>query len=112
MGAPGSKNTEDAAAVSAALMERLAPLGEVSRRGMFGGYGLFVPAGMFALVTSAGIPHLKTSTDSATDYEDAGSERFSRMPYHSIPMAVLEDDATLLQWAREAAARASSRTKQ
>ncbi len=58
MGQKGAKLTPEATALADTLVDKLATLGDVSSRKMFGGYGIFESGSMFALVTSDGIAHL------------------------------------------------------
>ena len=59
MGEKGAKEGQDAAAIVEQLLRDLAPLGDVSSRKMFGGYGIFEGSTMFALVNSQGELFLK-----------------------------------------------------
>ena len=83
MGQKGAKLTPEATAVAETLVERLATLGDISSRKMFGGYGIFESGSMFALVTSDGIAHLKVDDSNLARFDNAGSERFGRMPYYA-----------------------------
>jgi len=81
------------------IVERLAPLGPVSWKKMFGGAGIFLDGKMFALVNHDGYAHLKVNDSNRDRYESAGSAKFANMPYYSIPSEVLADDALLQEWA-------------
>lgn len=105
-----SSDSAPADVASAQLVARLAVDGDVTRRAMFGGYGLFCPEGMFGLVNRDGRPFFKTDPASERRYVAAGSPRHGRMPYHAIPEAVLADDKTLRRWADEARAAAARAT--
>ena len=106
-----SKPTMDKTERAEALRDDLAPLGDVSLKAMFGGYGLFESGVMFALVDRNGEPFLRAVEATEPRYVAAGSHKHG-MPYWSIPDDVLADNATLLDWAREAldVARAAKRS--
>lgn len=110
MGTRGAKLTQEAESTAERLVDAFGDLGEVSRRKMFGGVGIFEDGTMFGIVDSAGGAFLRADDRSVSMFTSAGSERHGRMPYYSIPEAVLGDRDTLLEWAREAIA-ASRRSK-
>ena len=83
------------------LME---PLGAVRAKPMFGGFGIFLDDTMFALVTKAGVLHLKADDVNRGSFEAQGLGRYGKMPYFEIPPAALEDQDDFLDWAREAVA--------
>lgn len=102
MGEKNARLTGDATETAERLVDALGSLGDVTSKRMFGGYGIFGDGVMFALVDSSGVPHLRTDESTTTQFDDAGSAKHSRMPYWSIPDAVLNDDTSLLQWAKSA----------
>ena len=102
MGKKGARLTGDATEAAAMLVDELGPLGDVTCKKMFGGYGVFCGGVMFALVDSSGVPHLRTNESTTRRFESAGSEKHSRMPYWSIPAAVVEDPEELVEWGTEA----------
>ncbi len=108
MGEQGSKRTGEAKASAGELVAALQPLGDVTSKGMFGGYGVFIDGRMFAIVDSGGDWYLKADHSTAHRFEAAGSAKHGRMPYWSVPADVAADDALLLEWAGEAAAVARS----
>ena len=85
--------------VTQAIVERLAPLGPVTWKKMFGGAGIFLDGKMFGLVNHDGYAHLKVADANRDQYKAAGSTKFGNMPYYSIPSEVLADDALLQEWA-------------
>jgi DNA transformation protein len=101
MGTKGSKLSPAATDNANAFVERLMPLGDVTSKKMFGGYGIFEGGKMFALVDSDGEIFLKAGEVNKGKFESAGSTKHGRMPYYRIPKTVLEDDALLFEWARE-----------
>jgi DNA transformation protein len=90
---------------------------------MFGGVGLYAGDLFFALV-SGDVLYLKGDDDTRDRRETAGARPFQPFPdrargkgqmqYYSVPAAVLEDDDTLIAWAKEAVsiARAQRVTQQ
>jgi DNA transformation protein len=96
------------------LLELLTPLGQVTSRSMFGGYGIYRDGVMFALVAYETL-HFKVTADNQADYAQAGSQPFTYskkdgkvavMSYWEVPLEVLEDQDQLLEWARKAYATA------
>jgi len=99
MGEKESKLSPTATEAVEQLLDKLGPIGDVSSRKMFGGYGVFESGVMFALVNSAGVAHLKADDSNRSRFEEAGSAQHGRMPYHQIPERVLSDEALLREWA-------------
>lgn len=104
MGQKDARLTDDSDAASEWLVEALQELGEVSRKKMFGGFGVFESAKMFALVTSDGEIFFKVSDANRARYEEIDAPKFGRMPYWAPPKTVLSDRASLNAWARESIA--------
>lgn len=103
MGEKGSKRTGEAKEAADRFVAALAPLGDVTSKGMFGGYGIFRDGTMMGLVDSSGQWFLKTKDEAqAAAFQEAGSHKHGRMPYWSVPDAVAADEATLHAWARDA----------
>ena len=101
MGQKGAKLTQAATDFSEHVVEKLEPLGQVTCRKMFGGYGIFENSAMFALIDSEGTLFFKISDQNRTRFDEAGSKQHGRMPYAEVPVSVLEDDDALLDWAQE-----------
>lgn len=100
MGEKGAKEGQDAATVSAQVVGEFAPLGEVSSRKMFGGYGIFESSAMFALVNSQGDLFLKADDSNRQRFEEVGAKQHGKMPYFQPPSEVLEDEDSLREWAK------------
>ena len=91
------------------LLDLMEPLGPVSARRMFGGYGIYLDRMMFALVADDSL-YLKIDDDSRGEFEAAGLEPFRytkkgksyQMSYHAAPEDALEDAELLRDWARKA----------
>ena len=99
MGEKGAKNSQDAAETCERSVQDLTPLGEVSSRKMFGGYGIFESSIMFALVNSQGDLFLKADDTNRSRFEEAGSGQHGKMPYFQVPPDVMADSDTLQEWA-------------
>jgi DNA transformation protein len=95
-GARLTGETTDAAAVAT---ERLSVIGDVTSKKMFGGYGVFIDAKMFALIDSTGALYFKCDESNEGRYLEVGAEKHGRMPYREVPQEVWDDDDTLLEWA-------------
>ena len=103
------------------LTGQLQPLGEVTARGMFGGWGFYLDGRMFALVALEAF-YIKADDENRAEYEARGLAPFryavkgklKAMAYFQPPAAALDDGELLCQWARkgvEAATRAAKKTK-
>ncbi len=102
MGKKGDRLTAKSTLVAEDFVRRLAPLGEVSGKKMFGGFGIFESGTMFALVGSSGQLFLKVDDSNRKDFETAGSDQHGRMPYFSLPDEVLGRDVEPREWASRA----------
>jgi DNA transformation protein and related proteins len=99
------------------LCERLAPLGPIRAKSMFGGFGLYCGDLFFAIV-SDDVLYLKADEQNLADFERAGVTPFTyamkdgrqqSMRYYPVPDEAIDDDEAFLRWARkgiEAALRA------
>ena len=91
------------------VLDLLEPLGPVSARRMFGGYGVYLDRTMFALVADDTL-YLKVDDESRGEFEAADLEPFRywkkgksyQMSYHAAPEDALEDAELLRDWARKA----------
>ena len=81
---------------------RIKPLGDITYKKMFGGYGIFESGTMFALVPKDGGVYLKSGQANMARFEGAGANKHGRMPYYQIPEGVYKDDSQLMEWTREA----------
>jgi DNA transformation protein len=95
------------------VVEGLQPLGGVSARRMFGGWGIYKDGVMFALIAYDQL-YLKVDDGNRAAYEDAGLPHFTyadngkpiRMSYREAPSEGFDDPEILCAWAREAYAAA------
>ena len=107
MGDKGARMQEGVEGAAEALVTDLEPLGEVSSRKMFGGFGVFCEDVMFALVDSAGTAFLKIPDGREEQYGD----RHGRMPYGRIPEEVRDDPDALIALATASLTAAVSAKK-
>ncbi|MHB2165872.1 TfoX/Sxy family protein [Alsobacter sp. R-9] len=100
-----------------ALEDLFEPVGPVSIRRMFGGFGVFVD-GLMVAIEAGGTIFLKSGPASAARFDALGCEPFSFMragrpmvtSYRRLPEAAFEDPDELRQWfgiARAAAMQAA-----
>lgn len=107
MGETGARYSEEVGVFADQLLDAFAPLGEVSWKKMFGGAGVFVDGSMFGLIDTEAQLHLKADDSNRIQFEAAGSVKHGRMPYYTVPSEVLNDEDTLVSWARTSAAIAT-----
>ena len=103
------------------LTEQLQPLGEVSARAMFGGWGFYLDGRVFAIVADETFD-IKADAANRADFESCGLPPFRcemkgklmTMAYFQPPAEALDDREVLCAWARkgvEAAARSVKKKK-
>jgi DNA transformation protein len=100
------------------VLEQLESLGSVAARAMFGGVGLYSEGTFFALIDDDTL-YFKVDDSNRQDYERVGSAPFRpygdtySMNYYEVPADVLDERATLKDWALKAlaAARRSATAK-
>ena len=101
MGKKGAKLTPESEAYVENLVTSLAPLGDVTSKKMFGGFGIFEGGVMFGLVSGTTL-HLKVDDSTRSRYEAAGGKQHKPMPYFSLPPTVEKSRAQLRKWGKEA----------
>ncbi len=101
MGIKGDRATTHGAEFAEGTAGRLEPLGEVTTKKMFGGYGIFRAGKMFALVTSSAELFLKVDDTNRARFTKAKSPQHGKMPYFRVPASVLKSDAKFVEWARK-----------
>lgn len=113
MGAKGAKSNSQAAEFKDDIVETLQPVGDVTSKSMFGGFGIFEGGDMFAIVDSSARLYFKADNATRSRYESRGSEQHKPMPYFEVPADVADSESSLVEWATEAAlvAHASSKKK-
>ena len=81
------------------IMQKLEPLGYVTSRAMFGGYGIFHEGVIFALIAGNTL-YFKVNNSNRAMYELAGSKPFPHgISYWEAPAELLEEDNRLYEWA-------------
>ena len=101
------------------LLELMQPLGPVSAKAMFGGYGIYIDELMFAIVVDD-VLYLKTGADNRPDFEQRGLRPFTylrggktcSMSYSEAPAEVLDDPEKMKTWANSAIEAALKNRKQ
>src|SRR5439155_26094490 len=95
------------------VLDQLAAVPGIRDRSMFGGVGLYAGDVFFGILASD-VLYFKTDDSNRQDYESAGSRPFKpyadramTMPYCAVPIAIVEDAATLVKWAKRAVAVAT-----
>ncbi|MGI2336523.1 MAG: TfoX/Sxy family protein [Dehalogenimonas sp.] len=81
------------------VLDKLARLGPVTGKSMFGGFGVFHNGRMFGLI-SADVLYFKADSSNIEEYSSRDCPRFKRMPYYQVPADIFEDDVRLRQWAQ------------
>ena len=104
MGEKGKNRSQDSLLGAELLLEKLSPIGGITSKKMFGGFGLFHDGKMFALVDPQGQGYLKVDDSNLTDFESYGSQKHKPMPYYSIPDEILGDPEQLMEWAKKSIA--------
>jgi DNA transformation protein len=103
------------------LVEQLQPLGEVTARSMFGGWGIYADGRMFALVADEAF-YIKVDDVNCREFEARDLKPFrydtkngrATIRYYEPPAEALDDREILCTWARkgvEAAKRAAPKKR-
>ena len=97
------------------VIDMLRPLGEVSARAMFGGWGIYCNAQIFGLIVDEQL-YLKGDGQTKAEYEaaemapfvydNAKSGKRVAMSYFAATAEAMDDPRALLQWAKKALAAA------
>jgi DNA transformation protein len=95
------------------VLESLQPLGGVSARRMFGGWGIYKDGATFALIAYETL-YFKVDDGNRGDFAAAGMQAFSyegrnrpiELSYYEAPPALMADPAMLADWAGRAHAAA------
>ncbi|MEO1310664.1 MAG: TfoX/Sxy family protein [Pseudomonadota bacterium] len=104
------------------VLERLAPLGDVRARKMFGGVGVSCDGMNIAILADDAL-FLKVDAETRAAFEAAGLEPFTYekkdgeravMAYYQVPEDVFDDPDAAMEWGRlalDAALRAAAKKK-
>jgi DNA transformation protein and related proteins len=100
------------------VADLLSPLGKITYRRMFGGFGIYVD-GRIVAIADDGVLYLKADDENRPGFEAAGMEPFRPFPdrdtamsYYQVPAEALDDQDRLIGLARtslEAAQRSAAR---
>ena len=93
------------------VADRLAPLGTVTYRFMFGGYSIYLDGLVIAIVADDTLL-LRADEENRGAYEERGigplqpfpDKPASTMPFYQVPDDVFEDQDELLRWAERSRA--------
>ena len=94
-------------------LDRLAALGEVTSRPLFGGHGLYWRETIFGILFEGRL-YFKVDEQSKPDFVSRGmgplrpNERQTLKSYYKVPPEVLAEPEALLSWAGEAIRAAQS----
>jgi DNA transformation protein len=110
---PASATMKHDSALSDHILDLLTPLGGVTRRYMFGGWGFYKDTLFFALIAD-GRFYLKTGPCNVQEFLDAALDQWTyptdkgpmKMSYHAAPEAALENPRLMLTWAKKGLAAA------
>jgi DNA transformation protein len=89
------------------VLDQLSGVRDLRDERMFGGIGLYCGDVFFGII-AADVLYFKVGDSNRADYDRAGAEPFqpyagrTSMSYYAVPPAVLENAATLAQWAARA----------
>jgi len=100
MGLKGNKHSNEAQLSAELFVERLATIGDITSKKMFGAYGIFHGGKMFGIINSEGQVFLKIDEILENTFKEAGAKKHDKMPYYSIPEDVLDGDE-FLDWAKK-----------
>ena len=100
MGRKGDKSGQNSVLIAELLTEKLASIGGITSKKMFGGHGIFHEGKMFGIIDSQGQCFMKADESNKINFEKKGSVRHSRMPYFSVPDEVFNDLDELVSWAK------------
>lgn len=101
MGRREDKLTQDSMLVAELLVDKLQMIGAISTKKMFGGHGIFHEGKMFGIIDSKGTAFLKGDDTSREIYEEKRANKHGKMPYYSIPEAILNNQDIFMQWAKK-----------
>ncbi len=101
MGEKGARLTQASESFQDNVVARLDSLGGITSRKMFGGFGIFHDASMFAIISKKTL-YFKVDETTLDAYKKARAKQHRPMPYYSVPSTVVAKIASLHQWAREA----------
>lgn len=84
------------------IVQQLSPLGAISAKPMFGGFGIFVEGKMFMKISPANVIAFKADDHNRQVFVDAGMKKSGKMPYFEASAEQLEDNEAFMAAARTA----------
>lgn len=96
------------------IVDLLLPYGHITVKGMFGGYGIYCNAIIFAIIVDDDL-FFKTNKLLSKEFEAEGSYPFTynargktiALSYYKVPIEVIEDEAQLRSWFKKSYAVAN-----
>jgi DNA transformation protein and related proteins len=101
------------------ILDLLSPMGNITARTMFGGYGIYMNHVIFGIIAND-ILYFKVDDTNRNDYINKGSEPFSYeakrkkniiMSYWQVPLDILEDSEVLYDWANKSCCISKNKKK-
>lgn len=100
MGEKGARLSSSSEDFKETVVARLAPIGGITSRKMFGGFGIFHDDQMFAIISKEKL-FFKVGPSNLPDYKAAGSSQHRPMPYYEVPDEVYGRAVSFKHWARK-----------
>ena len=97
MGIKGDHQSKLGYVLAEQMIEKLEPIGEITSKKMFGGYGLFHDETMFGMIDSNGVLFFKGDEELRVQLTKLGSAKHRRMPYYSLPQEVVSNFDLLIE---------------
>lgn len=104
MGEKGAKSNPEAEKTADMFVDSIEAIANITKKKMFGGFGIFCNGKMFGIVDAKGNCYLKTDEKTLPDFEKHNSAKHARMPYYAIPEDVFASKEALTSWANKAIA--------
>jgi DNA transformation protein len=112
---PGPRSLAVTDAFKSFVLDQLETIGDITPRSMFGGVGLY-HRGVFFAILAHDTLFLKVNESNRDDYVAHGMKPFKPFPdrgggtmkYFEVPLAILESQLDLVEWARKAVAVANA----
>ena len=87
------------------VLDLLSPLGSITSRAMFGGYGIYKDSIIVAIIAYDEL-YFKVDSTNQLQYENLGSTPFTfltkdkkiAMSYWKVPLEIMEDESQLSVW--------------
>lgn len=91
------------------VVDLMQPIGPVSAKAMFGGYGIFLEGLMFGLIADS-VLYLKGDKETENEFKAKGLEQFTynkkgkecKMSYYQAPEDTFEDSEEMNYWTAKA----------